>query len=140
MPVPSLHGPPGDTPQCSVPNTELRALMSSIMSTSPEPGHGTPMRSGAPSIQKAGQYPAPFAVVRFGCWMEACIWTMPPTGAPKPSDCVSIRPDVQPAFGSVPECRALSTRCPEPSWYTFAVLVVVVSISPVPKDEPGPAS
>src|SRR3954469_6594449 len=27
MPVVSLHGPPGETPQCSVPNSELRPLM-----------------------------------------------------------------------------------------------------------------
>ena len=31
------------------------------------------------------------------------------------------------------------TRCPEPSWKTFAVLVVIVSISPVPKT-PVPVS
>ena len=45
MPVDSLHGPPGLVPQCSVPNTELRELMSSRMSTSPEVGHGVPVRS-----------------------------------------------------------------------------------------------
>jgi hypothetical protein len=55
MPVDSLQGPPGLVPQCSVPNTELRPLMSSRMSTSPEVGHDTPLRSGAPSIQNAGQ-------------------------------------------------------------------------------------
>jgi len=55
MPVDSLHGPPGLTPQCSVPKTELRALMSSRMSTSPLFGQVTPCRSGAPSIQNAGQ-------------------------------------------------------------------------------------
>src|SRR5882724_9761279 len=140
MPVFSLHGPPGAVPQCSVPKSELRPLMSSIMSISPEPGQGTPMRSGAPSIQKAGQYPAPLPVVRFGCWMEACIMTTPPTGAPNASACVSIRPEVQPLAGSVPVCRALSTRCPERSSYTFDVLVVVGSISPVPNAEPAPAS
>ncbi|GIM90367.1 hypothetical protein Ato02nite_021600 [Paractinoplanes toevensis] len=55
MPVDSLHGPPGLTPQCRAPKTELRPLMSSMMSISPDFGQVTPDRSGAPSIQNAGQ-------------------------------------------------------------------------------------
>src|SRR5215475_11939416 len=57
MPVVSLHGPPGDTPQCSVPNSEDRPLMSSIMSISPMPGQpDAPVpRAAAPSAQNAGQ-------------------------------------------------------------------------------------
>src|SRR6266702_1578402 len=140
MPVDSLQTPPGLVPQCSVPNSELRPLMSSMMSTSPEPGHGMLIRIGEPNIQKAGQYPAPFAVLTSGCWMDACIRTTPPCCAPKPSNCVSTRPDVQPATGSVPVCSALSTRWPLPSVNTLAVLVVVVSPSPVPKLTPRPAS
>ena len=56
------------------------------------------------------------------------------------ADCVSIRPEVQPVFGSVPSCSALRTRWPLPSCETFAVLSVIVSISPVPKLLPGPVS
>src|SRR5947209_10721525 len=110
MPVLSLHGPPGYVPQWRVPKTELRPLMSSRMSTSPEVGHGVPLRSGAPSIQNAGQYPAPLVVVTSGCWTDACIITTPPGGAPNVAACVSTRPEVQPEPGSVPECSALSTR------------------------------
>ena len=55
MPVFSWHGPPGLTPQCSVPKTELRPLTSSMMSISPAVGHGVPVRSVEPSIQNAGQ-------------------------------------------------------------------------------------
>src|SRR5207302_2809020 len=55
-PVVSLHGPPGLTPQCRVPNSVCTALMLSMMSISPTLGQfvNTP-RKGAPSIQKAGQ-------------------------------------------------------------------------------------
>src|SRR3954470_19442625 len=116
MPVDSLQGPPGLVPQCSVPNTELRPLMSSRMSTSPEVGQVTPLRRVEPSIQKAGQYPAPLAVDTLGCWIDACISTTPPAGAPKVAACVSTRPEVQPARGSQLECSALRTRCPAPSW------------------------
>ncbi len=55
MPVGSLHGPPGLTPQWMVLKSELRPLMSSMMSISPDVGQVTPARSGAPSIQNAGQ-------------------------------------------------------------------------------------
>jgi hypothetical protein len=55
MPLDSLHGPPGLVPQCSVPNTELRPLMSSKMSTSPLVGQLVPVRNVEPSIQNAGQ-------------------------------------------------------------------------------------
>ena len=58
---------------------------------------------------------------------------MPPAGAPKSVRCVSTRPDVQPAVGLLPECRALITSWPEPFWKTFAVLVVADSTSPVPQ-------
>src|SRR5262245_30456025 len=98
MPVDSWHGPPGLVPQCSVPNTELRPLMSSRMSISPDVGQGVPLRSVEPSIQNAGQYPAPFAVVTFGCWIEDCIMTTPPGGAPNVAACVSTRPEVQPVL------------------------------------------
>src|SRR3569833_1226280 len=140
MPVDSLQGPPGLVPQCRVPNTELRPLTSSRMSTSPEVGHVVPVRSVEPSIQNAGQYPAPFVVFRSGCWMDACICTTPPAGAPKVAACVSTRPEVQPAPGTEPSCSAMRTRCPAPSWLTLAVLSVIVSISPVPKLLPGPVS
>src|SRR5256885_2476369 len=68
--------------------------------------------------------------------MEDCIITTPPGGAPNVAACVSTRPEVQPDEGLVPECRARSTRCPLPSWKTLAVLLVIVSISPVPKPVP----
>ena len=115
MPVDSLHGPPGFTPQCRVLNTEPRPLMSSMMSTSPEPGQETPLRSGAPSIQNAGQYPAPLAVLTFGCCSTDSIRTTPPAAAPNVAACVSTRPDVQPEAGLEPLCSAVSTRCPLPS-------------------------
>src|SRR3954471_2707646 len=38
MPWVSLHGPPGVTPQCSTPQTELIPLTFSMMSTSPIDG------------------------------------------------------------------------------------------------------
>src|SRR5690242_14671465 len=72
--------------------------------------------------------------------MDASIMTTPPAGAPNVAALVSIRPDVQPAVGLVPECSARSTRWPAPSWNTFEVLLVMVSISPVPKLLPGPVS
>src|ERR1700759_2476626 len=110
MPVGSLQGPPGLTPQCRALNTELRPLMSSITSISPEVGQLTPLRSGAPSIQKAGQYPAPLAVFTLGCCRTDSRRTTPPGAAPKVAAWVSPRPDVQPARGSDPECRACRTR------------------------------
>src|SRR6185312_13096565 len=66
--------------------------------------------------------------------------TTPPGGAPNVAALVSIRPEVQPAVGLVPECSARSTRWPAPFWNTLAVLLVIVSISPVPKLLPGPVS
>ncbi|WP_404814067.1 hypothetical protein [Kitasatospora fiedleri] len=111
----SLHGPPGFTPQWIVLKTELRPLMSSMMSISPDFGQVTPSRSGAPSIQNAGQYPAPLEVLTLGCWRTDSIRTTPPAGAPKDADWVSTRPEVQPARGSEPECSAWSTRWPWPS-------------------------
>src|SRR5438552_13604676 len=99
MPVPSLQTPPGNVPQWTVPNTELRPLMSSMMSTSPEPGQLTPLRRGAPSIQNAGQYPAPLPVLTLGCWRIDSMRTTPPGSAPNEAAFVSTRPDVQPAFG-----------------------------------------
>jgi hypothetical protein len=38
IPLVSLHGPPGLTPQCSTPQTELIPLTFSMMSNSPMPG------------------------------------------------------------------------------------------------------
>ncbi len=57
MPVVSLHGPPGLVPQCRVANSELRPLMSSMMSISPMLGQlvAPTGRAAAPSIQNAGQ-------------------------------------------------------------------------------------
>jgi hypothetical protein len=57
MPVFSLQGPPGAVPQWSVPNTELRPLMSSITSISPMLGQlAAPTgRAAAPIDQNAGQ-------------------------------------------------------------------------------------
>ena len=39
----------------------------------------------------------PFVVLRFdsGCWIDACIRTTPPAGAPNSARFVSMRPDVQ---------------------------------------------
>jgi hypothetical protein len=54
-PVYSLHGPPGATPQCSVDEVSLCPLTSSMMSVSPIDGQVPPVRSPAPSVQKAGQ-------------------------------------------------------------------------------------
>ena len=64
-PVVSLQGPPGSTPQCSVPATSDSALTSSMTSISPTEGQleqvmvpdvPAPLaRKPAPSIQKAGQ-------------------------------------------------------------------------------------
>jgi hypothetical protein len=63
--VVSLQGPPGSVPQCSVPETLLRALTSSMASISPVAGQvehvivpevPTPeARKAAPSSQNAGQ-------------------------------------------------------------------------------------
>jgi len=57
MPVFSLHGPPGVVPQCSVANSELRPLMSSMTSISPMLGQlvAPTGRAAAPIDQNAGQ-------------------------------------------------------------------------------------
>ncbi len=57
MPVFSLHGPPGVVPQCSVTNSELRPLMSSMTSISPMLGQlvAPTGRAAAPIDQNAGQ-------------------------------------------------------------------------------------
>src|SRR5262245_57631146 len=58
MPVNSLHGPPGATPQWSTPQTELIPLTFSMMSNSPTAGQLKVPRYGLPSAQNAGQYPS----------------------------------------------------------------------------------
>jgi len=65
--------------------------------------------------------------------------TTPPDRAPNASACVSTRPRSSRWRDRLPVCRALSTRCPEPSSYTFDVLVVRRLIS-LCDDEPAPAS
>src|SRR5690348_5005920 len=131
-PVYSLQGPPGATPQCSVANSELRPLMSSMTSISPMPGQPVaPVpRAAAPSDQKAGQYPAAAAPLTLGCCKDASRRSLPPAGAAKSVRCVSTRPLVQlPA----PSRSGLMTRWPPPSRKTFCVLFVMFSISPVPQ-------
>src|SRR3954447_24682742 len=127
MPVVSLHGPPDAVlPQCRVPNSELRPLMSSRMSISPMLGQfvAPTGRAAAPSIQNAGQYPAAAAPLTFGCCRDASMRSFPPAGAAKSVRCVSTRPEVQlPAESRI----GLITRLPEPSWYTFCVESVIVS-------------
>src|SRR5580692_6636947 len=68
--------------------------------------------------------------------MEAVTSSSPPAGAPTFAVFVWIRPEVQ----APPESIALITRCPLPSRKTLLVEFVIVSISPVPKLEPGPVS
>src|SRR6201999_3165456 len=60
----------------------------------------------------------------------------PPAGAPTLAELVWIRPEVQ----LLPEPRAVMSRLPPPSRCTLLVELVMVSISPVPKFEPGPVS
>jgi hypothetical protein len=55
-------------------------------------------------------------VFRLGVWIDACIITTPPAGAPNVAAFVSTRPEVQPEVGFVPECNAFSTRWLLPSW------------------------
>src|SRR3954454_13323747 len=56
MPLFSLHGPPGATPQCSTPQTLLMPLTFSMMSNSPMPGQlYRSLRYGEPRAQNAGQ-------------------------------------------------------------------------------------
>src|SRR5713226_900053 len=87
-------------------------------------------RAGAPIDQNAGQYPAAAAPVTFGIWMRASVRITPPDGGWKSVRCVSMRPDVQlPA----PSRIGLTASLPSPVRYTFAVLLVSVSTSPVPQ-------
>jgi hypothetical protein len=129
-PLFSLHGPPGATPQCSTPHTELMPLTFSMMSNSPMRGQlYRSLRYGAPSAQNAGQYPAAAAPVTLGIWIRPSMRSTPPAGALKSVRWVSIRADVHcPALLRIGVIR----RLPEPSWLTFAVLLVYVWISPVP--------
>src|ERR1700734_4294335 len=129
MPVVSLHGPPGSVPQWKVPECWERALTSSRMSISPFSGHWP-----GPSIQKAGQYPRPLDGL--GCSMDAVTSSSPPAGAPTFAVVVWIRPDVH----ELPWPSAVMSRSPLPSRYTLLDELVMVSISPVPKLEPGPVS
>ncbi|CAM5656684.1 hypothetical protein KAURM247S_08240 [Kitasatospora aureofaciens] len=100
-----------------------------MMSISPFSGH-----CPGPSIQNAGQYPSPPAGA--GCMIEAVTSSLPPAGAPATALGVRIRPEVQ----EPPLPRAVMSRWPLPSRWTLAVESVMVSISPVPKFEPGPVS
>src|SRR5579863_1116236 len=68
--------------------------------------------------------------------MEAVTSSWPPAGAPTLALVVWTRPDVH----ELPLPMALMLRLPLPSWYTLLVELVIVSISPVPKLEPGPVS
>src|ERR1700761_1839000 len=129
MPLPSLQGPPGSVPQWMVPATSESALTSSMMSISPFSGHWP-----GPSIQNAGQYPRPLPGP--GCWMEAVTSSLPPAGAPTLALVVWIRPEVQ----LLPDFRAVMSRWPLPSRCTLLDELVDVSISPVPKFDPGPVS
>jgi hypothetical protein len=122
MPLNSLHGPPGATPQWSPPHTELIPLTFSITSNSPMPGqfHQLP-RYGLPSAQNAGQYPSACAPVTFGIWSRLSIRSTPPSGALKSLRWVSMRADVQlPA----PSRSGVIRRFPPPSRLTLLGLLV----------------
>src|SRR5579859_4468073 len=110
-----------------VPETSDSELTSSMMSISPFSGH-----CPGPSIQKAGQYPSPPE----GCWIEAVTSSSPPAGAPTFALVVWTRPEVH----ELPPPSAVRSRLPLPSRCTLLVEFVIVSISPVPKLEPGPVS
>src|SRR5436309_6305502 len=131
MPDFSLQGPPGEVPQCTVPQTRFRPWTFSMMSISPTPGqfHQLP-RYGAPSIQNAGQYPAAAAPVTLGIWMRASTRSLPPGGGWKSDRPVSSRADVQ-----LPEPSRLGVmrKLPFPSRALLDRLLVIVSTSPVPK-------
>src|SRR6202042_3842489 len=71
-----------------------------------------------------------------GCSIEAVPSSWPPAGAPTLALEVWIRPEVQ----LLPEPLAVISRSPFPSRWTLLVELVMVSISPVPKFEPGPVS
>src|SRR3984957_9072043 len=68
--------------------------------------------------------------------MEAVTSSSPPAGAPTLADVVWIRPEVQ----EPPLFRAVMSRSPLPSRWTLLDEFVIVSISPVPKLDPGPVS
>ena len=68
--------------------------------------------------------------------MEAVTSSWPPAGAPTLALVVWIRPDVQ----EPPWFSAVMSRLPLPSRWTLLDEFVMVSISPVPKLEPGPVS
>src|SRR5450631_3384935 len=68
--------------------------------------------------------------------MEAVTSSSPPAGAPTLALVVWMRPDVQ----EPPLFSAVMSRSPLPSRYTLLDEFVMVSISPVPKLEPGPVS
>src|SRR3984885_6174439 len=127
MPLGSLQGPPGSTPQCTVPDSSDSELTSSIMSISPFSRHWP-----GPSSQNAGQWPRPPA----GCSIEAVTASSPPAGAPTLAGVVWTRPEVH----ELPLPSAVMSRLPLPSRCTLLVELVIVSISPVPKLEPGPVS
>jgi hypothetical protein len=64
--------------------------------------------------------------------IDAVICSLPPGGAAKSARVLSMRPEVQ----VPPLLRALMTRWPVPSRYTFWVELVVCSFSPVPNPVP----
>src|SRR5216684_2141695 len=68
--------------------------------------------------------------------MDAVTSSWPPAGAPTLGLVVWMRPDVH----ELPEPSAVMLRSPLPSRWTLLVEFVMVSISPVPKFEPGPVS
>src|SRR6202041_3030940 len=68
--------------------------------------------------------------------MEAVPSSSPPAGAPTLALVVWMRPDVH----ELPLPSAVISRLPLPSRWTLLVELVIVSISPVPKPEPGPVS
>src|SRR4051794_36913765 len=130
-PVVSLQGPPDAVPQCRVLKTELRPLMSSMMSISPMLGQfvAPTGRAAAPRVQNAGQYPAAAAPLTLGCCSDASMRNLPPAGAAKSVRWVSTRPEVH----APEELRiGLITRWLGPSWDTLAGVLVMGSASPVP--------
>ena len=56
--------------------------------------------------------------------------SLPPAGGWKSVALVSIRAEVQLPAASL---SGVIARCPAPSWLTLAVLLVIVSTSPVPQ-------
>src|SRR5579863_8938422 len=68
--------------------------------------------------------------------MEAVTSSSPPAGAPTLALVVWTRPEVH----ELPLPRAVMSRLPLPSRWTLLVEFVIVSISPVPKFDPGPVS